>query len=373
MIAFGKGAFGLCTCVLFVGRVVSLPINVNQKEQSRQGFLLRLHGSGLAPNAIETADIPPPPLLPTDVQTWMRTGSVDVKDEIASAATGLQAVPASMAILESGAPPGANFKDFANAGLQEIGGLPEPVEAFEYFDVNVSNANSSSVSNSTDSESKKDGHAVVKPECVPGCSWKCDTPKCETSKCDQVCKPTCKAPKCQTRCTGLSTNGCRMECGKPDCAVVYPKKICANSSCPIAETHCSKPMCKLVCPPDSQNCKDVCENPSCSWKCEAPPSCPKPVCPKPRCKMQCDQPKGCAALKTSSKLPPLKKGELVVDNFEAPLSFAQKLRSNSKISQAHLPKLQVSLMQAFSVQGSNAVEFVHSAVALPTVDARDMP
>jgi len=143
--------------------------------------------------------------------------------------------------------------------------------------------------------------------CVPKCTWSCSSPKC-----DEVCDPVCDAPKCETRCSGISTDGCSMECTKPHCQVVCPKHLCAGEQCPSCTTKCSEPQCKLKCP-KSQPCENICEQPRCDWKCKAPSNCPKP-----ECKMVCETPKKCQSSSFLEELPPLKAGQLSVASFVAP-------------------------------------------------------
>lgn len=143
--------------------------------------------------------------------------------------------------------------------------------------------------------------------CVPKCTWSCSSPKC-----DEVCDPVCDAPKCETRCSGISTDGCSMECTKPHCQVVCPKHLCAGEQCPSCTTKCSEPQCKLKCP-KSQPCENICEQPRCDWKCKAPANCPRP-----ECKMVCETPKKCQTSSFLEELPPLKAGQLSVASFVAP-------------------------------------------------------
>lgn len=143
--------------------------------------------------------------------------------------------------------------------------------------------------------------------CTPQCTW-----KCESKKCDEVCAPVCKAPQCQTRCKGFNTKSCHMECVKPHCAVVCPKRICPRDNCPKCKTTCSKPSCKMRCNADEQPCRNVCAQPDCKWQCKAPRDCPKP-----NCKMVCELPKNCLG-STSKQLPAMDPGECEVKSFEAP-------------------------------------------------------
>eukprot|EP00932_Pfiesteria_piscicida_P012750 SRR837773.24179.p4 GENE.SRR837773.24179~~SRR837773.24179.p4 ORF type:complete len:135 (-),score=52.00 SRR837773.24179:54-458(-) len=80
-------------------------------------------------------------------------------------------------------------------------------------------------------------------------------------------------------------------------------------------------MCMLQCP-KAQPCHNVCEHPKCTWKCRAPDSCPKPVC-----NMTCDTPSNCVG-STFQQLPPLNRGEMLVQSFVAP-----SVRSLEELSQ----------------------------------------
>lgn len=144
--------------------------------------------------------------------------------------------------------------------------------------------------------------------CHPQCTWKCESPVC-----DEVCEPECEAPSCETRCQGIDTSGCRMECDEPQCAVVCPERTCETGGCPACTTTCSEPLCKLKCP-DTQPCQNICEQPNCRWKCKAPEKCPAP-----RCSMECESPPACMG-STYRELPPLAEGESSVRAFAAPLA-----------------------------------------------------
>lgn len=144
--------------------------------------------------------------------------------------------------------------------------------------------------------------------CTPTCTWKCDKPTC-----DQVCEPVCSAPKCETRCAGISTDGCSMECERPHCSIMCPKSVCGSGNCLPCHTKCSEPQCKLQCP-KSQNCKNVCEQPQCKWNCKAPLDCPKP-----KCKMTCEPPPKCHTTSFMDQLPPLLANQMAVPSFPAPL------------------------------------------------------
>jgi len=148
--------------------------------------------------------------------------------------------------------------------------------------------------------------------CIPTCTWKCDSPKC-----DEDCEPVCQAPKCETRCAGISTAGCSMECTKPHCAVMCAKTMCSGGGCPECATKCSEPQCNLKCP-KSKACKNVCEQPRCEWKCKAPLHCPKP-----KCQMFCETPKKCHSASFSQRLPPLQAGQMGVPSFAAPREQAE--------------------------------------------------
>jgi len=153
--------------------------------------------------------------------------------------------------------------------------------------------------------------------CHPQCTWKCESPVC-----DEVCEPECEAPQCETRCQGIDTSGCRMECDEPQCAVVCPERECETGGCPACSTTCSEPVCKLKCP-DTQPCQNICEHPNCRWKCKAPEQCPAP-----RCSMECESPPACMG-STYRELPPLAEGESSVRAFAAPLSHSNSTRTSS--------------------------------------------
>lgn len=164
-------------------------------------------------------------------------------------------------------------------------------------------------------------------ECMPKCSWQCSDPKC-----DEVCKPKCQPPRCETRCaavSSISTNGCKLSCGQPQCAVVCPKRGCPSRNCPMCMTQCSRPMCKLHCPDVEQQCREVCENPACTWECSAPESCPRPSC-----RMHCERKTSCLS-NTYTKMPVLGRDEIVVGHFEAPIRLLQESGGVRKQSSKH--------------------------------------
>lgn len=145
---------------------------------------------------------------------------------------------------------------------------------------------------------------AAKQDCTPKCSW-----MCASSKCDQVCKPKCQAPMCETRCSGMDTSSCTMECFQPQCAVICPAQQC-TTGCAKCQTECSDPKCKLNCP-GLQPCKNVCEEPKCEWECQAPKDCPIP-----KCQLHCEKPKACT--QTYHKgLPDLEVGQVKVLDFKA--------------------------------------------------------
>merc|ERR1719247_1955106 len=110
----------------------------------------------------------------------------------------------------------------------------------------------------------------------------------------------------------MSTEGCQMECDKPQCAMVCKNVQQPNLMVPgafeksqVCESQCSKPMCKLVCPSGRQNCRNVCEHPRCTWDCQA-----SKQCQQPRCNLNCDKPTACADLQATFKeLPPVAQNE----------------------------------------------------------------
>jgi len=157
--------------------------------------------------------------------------------------------------------------------------------------------------------------------CTPKCTWQCATPKC-----DQVCAPKCNQPICTTRCKGINTNSCKMQCGKPDCKVVCPKQFCAGKHCAKCKTECGKPKCELKCGKDEQPCRNLCAQPHCKWECNGPK---EQDCPKPQCSMKCEKPRKCMDnTYMVEKLPPLMPGETEVNKdhateYNAPASLAQ--------------------------------------------------
>jgi len=163
--------------------------------------------------------------------------------------------------------------------------------------------------------------------CTPKCTWSCDKPVC-----DEVCEPICKPPKCETRCNSITTAGCAMECKKPHCAVVCPKKNKASG--PSCTTKCSEPQCKLQCP-QSQSCRNVCEQPLCEYDCKAPSNCPIP-----KCKMVCEVPKKCRSSSFHETLPPLQAGQVAVQTFRAPAPTRQTQEA-AGMQASSLPMLEV--------------------------------
>mmetsp|Transcript_105744 Transcript_105744/g.286991 ORF Transcript_105744/g.286991 Transcript_105744/m.286991 type:complete len:551 (+) Transcript_105744:168-1820(+) len=152
----------------------------------------------------------------------------------------------------------------------------------------------------------------VHEHCTPRCSYTCETPKC-----DEECHQVCESPTCQTRCKDVDLSGCRMNCGKPHCAVICPQDTCMDEDCPQCETKCSEPMCMLECP-RAQPCHNACEHPKCDWKCKAPSTCPKPTC-----RMACETPHDCVG-STFKELPPLQQGEMLVQSFAAPANLPSR-------------------------------------------------
>mmetsp|Transcript_89319 Transcript_89319/g.163751 ORF Transcript_89319/g.163751 Transcript_89319/m.163751 type:complete len:366 (-) Transcript_89319:49-1146(-) len=171
-------------------------------------------------------------------------------------------------------------------------------------------------------------HTVALGHCHPQCMWKCDSPKC-----DEICKPICKPPRCETRCSGISLKGCAMDCNQPHCAVLCPERMCAAKSgqCNACTTTCSDAMCKLRCS-NRQPCKNVCEHPKCEWSCAAPVKCPPP-----KCRMWCETPKRCQG-STYKKLPQLKAGESAIKAFSAahykPAESKQMLQPMGSLKEA---------------------------------------
>lgn len=252
-----------------------------------------------------------PPALPGYVEAWKQTGVYSMKSLVAGPAA---AAPAAAAVLP--AAPAAATWDQITPGGPAAAPAASPAAA-----------------------------PAAPPGCMPSCTW-----QCATQKCDQVCKPNCQAPQCQTRCMGVSTLGCRTECGKPDCAVVCPERNCASGKCPLCFTQCTKPMCRLVCPTGAQDCTDVCENPKCSWDCHAPA-----VCPEPTCKMTCAPPTDCmgGAAATFPSLPPLMDGQRAIQNFVHPIAL--------------LEQVPVAVTTATSLSGGSDLKLVDSNVTLPVV------
>lgn len=207
--------------------------------------------------------------------------------------------------------------------------------------------------------------AIFGPEhgsCTPKCTWRCESPRC-----DEVCEPECEAPRCETRCAGIDTSGCAMECQEPHCAVTCPNTTCPSAGCPSCTTACSEPMCKLKCSND-QPCRNVCENPNCRWKCRAPEECPAP-----KCEMACEAPRDCMG-GTFQELPPLQPGETAVQSFAAPASALQAaagaspprvLRGGSQSPNTVLVQL-MTMPGGVGTDGSaHAVQ--QSAMALPVM------
>lgn len=189
--------------------------------------------------------------------------------------------------------------------------------------------------------------AKRKESCQPKCNW-----KCAQASCDQVCKATCETPQCQTRCTGMKTDGCTMQCGAPRCVSVCAPNQCGAKDCPLCKMQCGKPQCKLACPPGTQNCRDVCETPRCTWLCTKPE-----VCPQPACTLTCDQPKDCQD-SSYKELPALNKDEIIVQSFEMPMSFQQQ---GPKSSMSTL----VAVTQVVAEPGSSELKIEKSQVRLP--------
>merc|ERR1719215_1340014 len=193
-----------------------------------------------------------------------------------------------------------------------------------------------------DSASSPDATSSGSDKCTPTCSWKCATPVC-----DEVCTPKCQAPRCQTRCNGMITSGCKMECEEPSCAVVCPERACAAQTCNACTTNCSKPMCKLNCP-DNQDCTEVCETPVCTWDCKAPEKCPKP-----ECHMECEKPRACMD-QGGDTLPAIQPGQSIIRSFETPLSPVQMDEGDGVSS----PTLPVTVLKAVSVPASGGVKLI---------------
>lgn len=144
-------------------------------------------------------------------------------------------------------------------------------------------------------------------ECAAQCTWKCDAPKCE-----EHCVPQCSPPVCETRCHA-NTDGCAMDCGKHECAVICPKaQLSLGQGLSDVKCHavCQSPVCKLNCP-QPQPCRNVCQEPACSFSCSAPEDCPAP-----KCEMVCAHPEHCMA-STHKDLPELLQGEIRVGRFSA--------------------------------------------------------
>jgi len=182
--------------------------------------------------------------------------------------------------------------------------------------------------------------------CTPQCKWECGT-----RACDEVCKPKCKAPRCQTRCkipSQINTNHCKLDCDKPNCAVVCPGGAtcdpvtgCLHTKC---QTSCSPPMCTLNCS-KHPGCREVCEEPICEWECH------KPSCPKPNCTMSCDMPHACGG-QTYKDLPPICSDEVVVNSFGANITHAASLLSLEMA-------VGVSSLRGKSCTGEHVMRTVH--------------
>lgn len=199
------------------------------------------------------------------------------------------------------------------------------------------------------------GAPVANPgKCTPKCTWHCGT-----RQCDQVCTPNCQSPRCQTRCQGVSTLGCKMECSEPQCTVLCPPTPCAGTDCPGCAMQCGKPSCNTVCPPNTNQCEQICEKPVCNWKCTAPLDCPKPTC-----SLECDPPKPCdTPAQQVVSLPPLQEGHMVVESFNPPMALQQQLATHGRKAhlRADLLTVQVTVTRA-TAQG-----LVHSNVTMPVV------
>jgi len=193
-------------------------------------------------------------------------------------------------------------------------------------------------------------------QCVPKCTWRCGT-----QKCDQVCKPQCQTPQCQTRCSGMSTTGCKMECGQPRCTSVCNQGPCPKKDCPVCQTQCGKPLCKLVCPAGVQNCRDVCENPACTWACTKPLACPQPAC-----SLTCDSAKNCAD-SSYKELPALKAGETIVESFPMPQEVAPAVAFQQQGVNRSVVTLPVAVLRTVAVPGSSEFKLERSTVRLPVV------
>lgn len=118
------------------------------------------------------------------------------------------------------------------------------------------------------------------PDCFPKCTWDCGD-----KSCDEECKPFCEPPECTTRCDGMNISLCHMECQKPHCAVICPKKVGPKSLC---TTSCSPAVCKMKCDEKKLPCHSFCKKPKCKWFCKAPEKCKKP-----KCKLTCIKPPPC--------------------------------------------------------------------------------
>lgn len=199
-----------------------------------------------------------------------------------------------------------------------------------------------------------------KKSCMPMCSWSC--PK-HPPKCAQICKPRCSPPQCQTRCSGMSTAGCQLECGKPRCAVICPKVTCAEKDCAICKTECSKPQCNLNCPSGGQNCSDVCENPRCEWECQEPSP---EMCKMPQCTMSCDTPRSCGG-ESFKALPPITANETLVKAFETPLLLNQQSAGMTRNKEGVL-SMMVPITTAVAVPGSKELKLVTRTVRIPVME-----
>jgi len=198
-------------------------------------------------------------------------------------------------------------------------------------------------------------HGPEHSACTPQCTWQCDTPQC-----DQVCEPQCQPPRCETRCIGLDTSGCVMECDEPHCAVACNGNQCPSGGCASCQATCSEPMCKLRCP-NTQPCRNICEEPSCEWHCRAPDECPAP-----QCHMVCEAPPQCLG-STYQQLPPLAPGETSVQSFVAPPGLSETTGATMQPSPT---SVQVPMMSNMEQGGAAASEFQrHTLVTMPVISA----
>ena len=116
-------------------------------------------------------------------------------------------------------------------------------------------------------------------DCLPKCSWQCDSPQCPA-----LCLPICEPPACHSSCTAPNSALCDVRCAKPHCQIKCPEEPCVSSDCPKCFADCEEPDCVTHCKAPAPECQVICEEIACSWQCH------KPQCPKPKCELVCENP-----------------------------------------------------------------------------------